>query len=263
MFTFSKIFLMLTNPGVVVPIVLALGSVLLLTRWRRAGTWLMGLLTAIILLLSVLPVGRSMIALLENRFPVVVTIAQPFAGIIVLGGTINQFLTRERGQPALTEGAERLTEFVALARAHPRARLVFTGGSGSLVRQDVKEADAARLFFQQMGLDTKRVVFEDGSRNTLENAVYSKALVKPRDGERWVLITSAKHMPRSVGVFRKAGWSLIPYPVDFQTGWPSRYALGLNMVAGLGSFQVGLREWMGLAAYRLMGRTDELFPAPE
>lgn len=261
MFTFSKIFLILADPGVVVPAVLSLGSILLLTRWRKAGTWLVGLSTAVILVLSVLPVGDFMIARLENRFPVVHQLPKPFDGIIVLGGTINQFMTRARGQPALSDGAERLTEFVALARAHPDARLVFTGGSGALTRQDVKEAEAARLFFAQMGLDTKRVVFESRSRNTFENAVYTKELVKPEPGERWVLITSAMHMPRAVGTFRKAGWSTIPYPVDYRTNWPVAYSLGFHLTSGLAAFQTGLREWMGLAAYRMMGRTDELFPA--
>ena len=261
MFTFSKIFIIFTDPGFVVPAVLAIGSVLLLTRWRRAGTWLMGLGIAVILVLSVFPVGGFMIAQLENRFPVVRQLPQPFTGIIVLGGTINQFMTHARGQPALTDGAERLTEFIALARAHPDARLVFTGGSGALTRQDIKEAEAARLFFAQMNLDTKRVVFESRSRNTFENAVYTKELVEPQPGERWVLVTSAMHMPRAVGVFRKAGWSITPYPVDYQTNWPVEYSLGFHLTSGLATFQDGLREWMGLAAYRMMGRIDAFFPA--
>ena len=156
-----------------------------------------------------------------------------------------------------------MTEFVALARRFPEARLVFSGGSGMVLQQDVKEAETARLFFAQMGLDTSRIVFEDQSRNTYENAHYTYKLLAPKANERWVLITSASHMPRSVGSFRKAGWRPIPFPVDFSTLGTPQWHIGFNMVNGLRWFGTGLRAWLGLAAYRLLGRTDALFPGPQ
>ena len=78
----------------------------------------------------------------------------------------------------------------------------FTAMSREMDPEDVKETMVARRFFAEMGLDSGRVIYEDRSRNTFENAVYTYDLVKPAPGEKWILITSAYHMARSVGVFR-------------------------------------------------------------
>ena len=95
-----------------------------------------------------------------------------------------------------------------------------------------------------------------------ENAVYSYNLLSPKPNERWVLVTSAYHMPRSMGSFRKAGWMPIPYPVDYVTRGPDQLSIGFNMVARFSSFGRGLRAWSGLVVYRVLGRMDALFPAP-
>jgi len=262
MFLLAKTFNFFLQPGLWVGFLLLGGTILLWSRWQRAGRWILTATMGFLVLVTTVPVGLMMIEALENRFPVVTKFNRPVDGIIVLGGSISQLTTKYRGQPSLTGGAERLTEFIALAKQHPNAKLVFSGGSGMALRQDVKEAETARLFFAQMGLDTGRVVFEDQSRNTFENALYSFKLVSPKPGERWVLITSAAHMPRSVGVFRKAGWDIIPFPVDFATYGPEQRHVGLDMIGGLGRFGIGLRAWSGLLVYRLLGRTDALFPAP-
>ena len=262
MFVISKIFNLLTDPSVVLPVLLAVGTALLWTRWRRAGRRILAVTTGFILIVAILPVGKFAISILENRFPVVHGLPAEVTGIISLGGVINQFITAQRRQPALGSGAERMTALVALARRYPAARLVFTGGSGSIFRQHVKEADAARLFFREMGLDPGRIRFERQSRNTFENAVFTYQIMAPKPGERWVLITSAMHMPRSVGAYRKAGWNPIPYPVDFNTEWPYRFRPGLNLTGGINNFSLALHEWMGLVIYRILGRSDALFPAP-
>lgn len=262
MFVFSKIYLYLANPGFLVFGLLLAGTALLWTRWRRAGRWVVTATVAFVALVTVLPVGAAMLAVLEDRFPILLEPEPPVHGIVVLGGSVNQFITEARGQPALTEGAERLTEAVALARRFPEALIVFTGGSGSVTRPDVKEAMVARMFFTGMGIDPARLVLEDGSRNTFENAVFTRRLVDPKPGERWLLVTSADHMPRSVGAFRKAGWEPVPYPVDYRTAGLGALRPGTNMISGLGSFAHALREYMALAVYRVLGRTDALFPGP-
>ena len=263
MFVLSKIALIVLNMGVWLLVLLLGGTALLWTRWRRVGRWILTGTCLFIAVPSILPIGQMMIATLEDRFPVVEEIKGPVDGIVVLGGTVQQLVTKYRRQPALTDGAERLTEFVALARRFPAAKLVFSGGSGLLTHQDVKETDTARLFFRQLGLDTTRILFEGDSRNTYENALYSYRLAKPKPDERWLLVTSAMHMPRAVGAFRKAGWTITPFPVDFHTYGPAQRSFGFNMLSGLGSLAPALREWAGLAVYRLLGRTDTLFPAPQ
>jgi uncharacterized SAM-binding protein YcdF (DUF218 family) len=260
MFVLSKIFLFFLNPGAWLAILLLLGTGLLWTRWQRAGRWILSASAIFIALISVLPVGTLLLTPLENRFPVVPKLAGKIDGIIVLGGAVQQLVTHHRGQPSLTGGAERMTEFIVLAKKHPTARLAFSGGSGLVFNQSVKEADTARLFFRQFGLDTSRIVFEAESRNTFENAVFTYQKLNPQPDERWVLITSATHMPRAMGAFRKAGWQPIAYPVDFVTYGTYQKSLGFNMLSGLSALGHGLREWAALVVYRVLGRTDTFFP---
>ena len=247
MFTLLKIGLSVIDPGTIVLVLLLIGAVLLWTRWRGVGRRVITVTALMALLIATLPLDNWIIRPLEDRFPPVNQLPGQISGIITLGG-----------------GVERLFEFIALARRHPEARLVFSGGSGSLfLRQKGKEADAARMFFERMGLDVTRVIFENESRSTYENAVLSYALVKPKTGEKWVLITSASHMPRAVGVFRKVGWSVIPYPVNYVTGESINILPRFSLVGGLITISIGIREWTGLPVYRLLHRTDSLFPAPE
>lgn len=247
MFTLLKIGLSAIDPGTILLAALLIGAVLLWTRWRGLGRRVVSVTALMILLIATMPLENWIIRPLENRFPQVNQLPERISGIITLGG-----------------GTERLFEFIALARRHPEAKLVFSGGAGRLfVREKVNEADAARMFFERMGLDVTRVIFENKSRNTYENAVLSYALVKPKTGEQWVLITSAVHMPRAVGVFRKVGWPVIPYPTNYATEESANIMPRLNLVGGLSSISIGIREWMGLPVYRLLHRTDSLFPAPE
>ncbi|MBT5457527.1 MAG: YdcF family protein [Rhodospirillaceae bacterium] len=263
MFVLSKIFLFFLDPGMWLGALLLIGTGLLWTRWQRTARWILSLCAVFIAVVSLLPVGWLMLSPLEDRFPIIRKIDGKIDGIVVLGGAVQQLVTRYRGQPSLTGGAERMTEFIVLARKHPNARLAFSGGSGLLFDQGVKEADTARLFMAQFGLDVSRIVFEAESRNTYENAVFTWKKLKPKPGERWLLITSASHMPRSVGAFRKAGWDPIAYPVDFLTFGSKQLSFGFNMLSGLNGLRTGLREWAALVVYRLLGRTDAFFPAPK
>jgi len=262
MFTFSKIFWWIVEPSNVFLVLFVVSITLLWTPWRRSGRRLLVLLATAAVAFAVLPIGAWMIVPLENRFPQVREVPESAVGAITLGGVVNQFMTVARDQTALSGGVERLTEFVAIARRRPDLRLVYTGGSGSLMRQDLKETLVARRFFSEIGFDPERVVYEDQSRNTHENAVMTHALMNPGSDETWVLVTSAMHMPRSVGVFRKAGWKVLPYPVDFKTDGTGQFDYFLGLSNGLGKFGTALKEWVGLFAYRVLGRTDSLFPAP-
>ncbi len=262
-FIVSKVAWFFADPGNLLLIVLGLGVWLLWTRWRRAGRWLVSLAALAALAMATLPLGARLFLPLENRFPVAGDLPKRIDGIITLGGVVDQFVTRARGQVALGGAVERLTEFAALARRYPDARLVFTSGSGDLFRQDVKEADVLGPFLDVLGLDRGRILFENQSRNTYENAVLTFGLVRPDPGEKWILITSAFHMPRAVGCFRRAGWRVIPYPVDFDLRGDETFDVSFDFVDGIDSFAGGLHEWLGLTFYWLTGRTDAFFPAPE
>lgn len=239
------------------------GAALLYTRFFRWGRRFAAVGAAALLLMAFGPAGQFLAAPLETRFPAPPADMPAPDGVIVLGGTIDEKLSSDLDRPAIIDAAERLTAPILLRRLYPDARIVFTGGSAALRGSRYTEADGVRRFWRDVGLDKGDIVYEDRSRNTFENAVFTRDLVQPKPGERWLLVTSAMHMPRSVGIFRKAGFPVIAYPVDFRTNgalWPP--ALPRFATKALGVVEFAAHEWVGLVAYRLTGKTDELFPAP-
>jgi uncharacterized SAM-binding protein YcdF (DUF218 family) len=257
----SKVFWQLASPDISLLLVLSAGVCLLYFDREMLGRRLITVATIIISLFSLLPITSMLLIPLENRFPIPEPLPKDINGVIVLGGAENPILTQERGQASLVDSAERLTTFVSLARRFSDVKLVYAGGQGAIGIQEYKAAFTARLLFEQMGLDPDRVIFDSQSRNTMENAQNAFKLVKPKKGEKWVLITSAWHMPRSVGIFRKLGWEVIPYPVDYKTTGKSEVTLRFppRLSSTLAVSNV-LYEWIGLTYYRLLGRTSELFP---
>lgn len=241
-----------------------LGFVGLAALWagRRWGRWPVLACLLFFAMLIATPVNQLMLIPLEERFARPAEPPSRVDGIVVLGGAVDQNLTEARGIPTLNGAAERMTEGVALARRYPGARLVFTGGQGSMVHGNVSEADVAREFWTAMGVPPGQATYEDQARNTWDNAVLTRALVQPKPGEVWLLVTSASHMPRSIGVFRKAGWEVVPWPVNYRTGRSFAALYDAPFPERLGQFEAALREWMGLLAYWAMGRTDAVFPAP-
>jgi uncharacterized SAM-binding protein YcdF (DUF218 family) len=257
LFVLAKIVSRLVEPGSILTILIVGGLVLSVLGLRRLGSWFLWIGAASLLAASVLPLDSWVIAPLENRFPSIHEMSGPVDGVIVLGGAIDPNLTALHGMPALGDSAERITGFVTLARRYPQAKLVFTGGSGSLGGGS-PEADVAKDLLADIGLDTSQILFERESRDTYENVFFSRRLVAPKPGERWILVTSASHMPRAVGAFRHAGWPVIPWPVGYKSGISH---LGSPALA-LENLDTATHEWIGLLAYRLLGRTDTLFPGP-
>jgi uncharacterized SAM-binding protein YcdF (DUF218 family) len=157
-------------------------------------------------------------------------------------------------QVALGEGGERLTTMVMLANAYPQAPLVFTGGSGSMVEQGTTGAEVARQFVRSMGLPEERLILESQSRNTVENAVLTKAMMQPKPGQQWLLVTSAFHMPRSLAVFCKAGWPMQPFAVDYRAEKGNLLRFDWDFAKHLRNLNQAFKEWLGLAAYKLTGK---------
>jgi len=233
--------------------------VVLFALWRgrgglaRAAT--AGLLV-LVLAISVLPLGEVLLRPLETRYPVAPPLDDP-TGIIVLGGAEQAARSAVWGRPETGEGAERFTAALALARQHPQARVLFTGGSGALrdiAGSSLSGADVAQAIFAEQGLAPGRLILERRSRNTAENAARSFALVRPARGERWVLVTSAFHMPRAMRSFERAGWpGLVAWPVDFRSAALAR-GLGWDFAGHLQTLSTALHEHLGLLVYRLSGR---------
>jgi uncharacterized SAM-binding protein YcdF (DUF218 family) len=265
-FILSKTLGVISIPSHALALLALFGGLLLLTPFRRAGRRLLICCLIVFVVVGTLPVGRLLVFVLEERFPPWTETAGPPDGIIILGGPIRPGQSLLRGHAAIGAGAERLTVIPALARRFPNARIVFTGGNPSLIGHGPPEAQFAVPLLESFGIARDRIVGEDRSRNTAENAAFTKALVNPKPGERWLLVTSAMHMPRAVGVFRKAGFPVEPYPVDWQSDgrgptwrW---FTSPLSMPGNWGAMDDAAKEWIGLTAYWLSGRTSALFPGP-
>ena len=241
-----------------------LGVVLLLTRFAWLGRKLLVISVVLLAICGFSPLGNWLLYPLESRFPAWDAAAGAPDGIIVLGGSINTDISAAHGVTVFKSAVDRMVATAALAHRYPNARIVFSGGNSNLVSNDAaKETDYALAVFESLGVAKQRLTMEGRSRNTEENAVFSKALAAPKQGERWLLVTSAFHMPRSIGLFRKAGFAVEPYPVDWRVGGRSDLlAFSVLSVQGLDRVDTGVREWMGLAAYWATGKIDQLFPGP-
>ncbi|MES2605975.1 MAG: YdcF family protein [Pseudomonadota bacterium] len=258
-FWLSKLVGMLLLPDAVLLLLLVACCVLLYRNQLRVARLLLTALLVLLGVLSLLPLGKWMYAPLENRFAANPPLLNRVDGIIMLGGDLIPQLSAYWQQPELSASAEREFAFATLGRQYPNAKLVMTGGSASLVDNEYREADFVPLLLQQLQIDPSRVIFERNSRNTYENAVNSKALVQPQAGEVWILVTSAGHMPRSVGAFCKQGWPVLPWPVDHMTA-PTELDIGFDLLGHVQDLRTALHEWLGLTAYYATGKTTALFP---
>jgi uncharacterized SAM-binding protein YcdF (DUF218 family) len=264
-FVLSKTFgVMLLPSNLMIGIGIA-GSILLLTRFVALGR---RLVVASVLLLTIggfSPLANWLLYPLEARFPPWDESHGAPDGIVVLGGAIDPDLSAVHGVAVFEAPADRIIAAAALARRYPSARIVLSGGNNNLVFSNAaRESDVAAAVLESLGLAKERLIVERRSRNTVENAEFSKTLAAPKPGERWLLVTSAFHMPRAIGVFRKAGFEVEPYPVDRRMGkredlltFSSRSAERLNRL------DLATREWMGLVSYWIAGDTSALFPGPD
>ncbi len=241
-----------------------LGAVLIRTRFAWFGRKLVIVSILLLAISAFSPLGNWLLYPLESRFPPWDPARGAPDGIIVLGGSIDGDLSAAHDTTVVVNSADRIIAAAVLARQYPDARVVFTGGSANLIFDGMREADYAGALLERLGVAKARLTLERNSRNTVENAEFSKALVSPKSGERWLLVTSAFHMPRSVGLFRKAGFPVEPYPVDWRVAGRAYLLTFSNFASeGLSHTDVAMREWIGLVAYWTTGKIDDLLPGPK
>lgn len=260
----AKVLWFLAQPSMLLLLLLVLAVVLVWSRWHRFGRGLAACAVVLLAVTGLSPLGQALTWPLEDRFPPAdLERGGPIAGIVVLGGGQDTRVSLARGVTALTEAGERLTETLVLARRFPEARVLLSGGGRRLVFAGRTEAlDAAGLLVR-MGLDPGRLLIEDRSGDTYENALYSREMARPQAGERWLLVTSAYHMPRAIGCFRQVGFHVEPWPVDYRTRGAQDWLRFFERPSeGWRRVDVIAREWVGLIVYWAMGRTPALLPAP-
>ena len=259
MFIASKLLLFVTQPLAWAALLLLCGLLaakLGLVWGRRWGPRLSWAALSVLLLQGWKPLPDALIRQLELRHPELAanTPLQDFAGVLLLGGALEPaYVWQGHSQVALNEAAERMTAAVPLLQKQPGLRLLFTGGEGELLATGITEADRAALFFASMGVPRERLVMESASRNTFENAVFSARLAGIDTKQRWLLLTSASHMPRAMATFQKAGWNVTPYPVDYRSGLATPLTQ-YSLAEGARKWHLVLHELLGSLVYQLTGR---------
>lgn len=262
-FYLSKFAWFIVAPGNLFFLLLITGAILLFSRWKRIGRLLLTCLALTALCIALFPIGKNTITFFEDRFQKPYPMPNDIDGIIVLGGVLSPSLTNSRGEHSYGGAIERVFAFAALSKQYSSARLVFTGGSGDPLRPELSEAIQIKPLLVMLSMDLERIEFETKSRNTYENAQLTYEMVKPDQDEKWLLITSAFHMPRAMGAFRKIGWpNLIAYPVDYGTYAKNDWSvLQFDLTLGLSFLNAASHEALGMLIYFLTGKTDALFPS--
>jgi len=261
-FVASKLFWTFASPIDLLLIGALLGALYSGGRHARIGRPVAIAALLVLIAVAMTPIGLLLAVPLEDRFPQPPADMPPPYGIIVLGGAINDAVSKARGQSVFDEG-ERVVETAQLAKRYPAARIIFSGGAGALTAGASTEALEARKLLVDLGVDPARVTLEDKSRSTDENARFTARLVHPEPSQRWLLVTSAYHTTRSIGVFEKAGFNVIPFPVAYRTlGSQNGLTWDFDPARNFRIFEVATKEWIGLAAYWATGRMDHLFPGP-
>lgn len=262
-FILSKIFWLLFAPANLIILMLAIGGWLMLMRWRITGAviFLVGFVTLIVGTVSSLP-DRAL-ETLETRFPPCDDHAAHIEGVVVLGGAVNIVQTQIWDRLTLGDAGSRVVMMADLARRYPNAKIVFTGGYGALFGTPISEADVIVKHLAVFGLDPSRIIFESKSRNTIENARFTKELVDPKPDEKWLLVTSGFHMPRAYGMFRKIGFPVEACVSDYiSTPGYDDGDISFDVAGRLQLLNRVTREYIGLVAARLYDFTDELLPGP-
>lgn len=245
----------LINIDKIILFLMVVGLVILFTKWWKMGRRTLVVAISLIFMTAVLPTGFKIMSFLEDRFPVPMEVSSDVKGIILLGGSFDLYLTADRGQPCFNLAAGRIIDFATVAHKYPHLPVLFTG-AGVVADPKANESTNMKNILTSFGVDLNRFTFENKSKSTIENATLSFELIKPKPEDKWLLVTSAYQMPRAVGLFRGAGWNVIPYPVDFhaprEVSWLS---VNFDLSRGLLAWSTAIRELGGMGANYLAGRT--------
>ncbi len=257
-FYFSKIFWGIVQPLTALALLMLLGLLIGAVRGYQwgylRGGWILKTAVAIFLILGFFPIGPNLLFYLENTYQLPRLLPHKIDGIIVLGGVVESAQSVRFSQPQINERAERIFEMIKLGNIYPQAKIVFSGGDGQSKQSGVGEGKIVRALLKDIGFPADHVIFENQSKNTYENYLFSQKLVSLREGEQWILVTSAFHLPRAVAVFESHGWSVIPYPAGYLSDGEYHFWPNLDVLDNFYQLHVATKEIVGIIGYSLSGK---------
>ena len=260
-FYLSKIFWVFFSPVNILVILLLIGIFFQLIN-KKIYKRIYQINLILFILIVFLPTGTYLLWKLENTYSKPNIMNNNIDGILILGAGIDEFMTYEHQQVILNDRIERITESAKLIKKFPGAKILFSGGNGTFSKPKIKGSQLAKNFYKQMGVNTDRIIFEDKSRNTYENFLFSKKFIGNTKEEKWLLITSAYHMKRAMGVAGKLNLDFIPYPVDFMLNksfnWKFWYHK-IYFLKNMEDFQLASHEYIGLIAYYFTKKSNIMY----
>ncbi|MEW5423142.1 YdcF family protein [Amorphus sp. 3PC139-8] len=252
----SNLVFFFARPSNILVFLVFLGLVLLLLRVYRAGILAIAVASVGFVIVGFSPLATLALAPLERIYPKAIPPEAPPTGILVFGGFVEDDISTSRDVPSVNESADRIIAVADLARRYPEAIVAISDGP--------QVAQMAARIAETFAVAKDRIRIEDQSTSTWENAVYLKRLLDPKPDETWLVVTSAWHMPRTVGILETAGWTgLVPWPVDYRTPvGEGLYDWTPSAADGLYNTNLAAREWLSLLAYWMTGKTPALLPGP-
>ncbi|ABC88928.1 hypothetical conserved protein [Rhizobium etli CFN 42] len=261
MFLISKLVWIFCQPLSLAFLLVFFTLIAILLRWRALS--ILGATASALILFVTLytTAGNLLMQGLEQRFAKPAADPENLQCVIVLGGAFENEVNTARHGIEFNGGADRFIEALRLAQKFPQSRILISGGDGSISGIYEGDAAASERFFPLFGIGKDRLIEERQSRTTFENAVNTREFLASQGLSHCLLITSGFHMPRSVGIFRKLGIDIVPWPTDYRTDGQVRPGLDFTQPnLNAQSMATAIREWYGLIGYYLAGRTSELYP---
>ena len=254
-FYIGKVVNYLLNPLYILSFFLLILILLILfTNFKKITVFSAKFLLILFLFFGYTPLSNFILDKIEDfikpsRYPI-----QQLKGVVVLGGIFDSGLkSQERNDIFLNGGAERVTKALEIYKKNPRLLILFSGASNKIKPIGWSESDMAKKFFLEQGVRSENLIFENKSRNTFENIIYSNDIIKNNKGT-WGLITSAYHIPRSYFAFKKQGLVLEPISVDYRTGTSSIFWINFDIRKGLENWRLLFREIAGVSYYKITGK---------
>lgn len=259
-YVLSKVLDLLLSPLVWAMILVAAGLVTLpggdarFPRWYRRRRFAPAAGLGVLYLASTQAVALSVTRAVEGDAPATFRPEAHYDAVVLLGGVVNEEAMALSRQPSYNDNVERLLTTYDLLRRGQADVAVIAGGTWNPIPGQATEAHLLGRQLTDWGIDPTRIVLEDRSVNTHENAAFTAPLLRARGATQVVLVTSAFHMNRSLACFRAENVAVDTYPVDFRAGrlhWT--HQMFLPRADHLADTCAALRELAGRAVYRLRG----------
>jgi uncharacterized SAM-binding protein YcdF (DUF218 family) len=257
-FVVSKVGWAIASPANLVILLMTFATIMLLLNKVTVAKWILIPLTIANFFLMAYPFSDSLLSPLETRFSKPIQLPQNVDGIIVLGGGEKLTQSLSWHTQELGDAGDRFIGAAVLAKQFPDVPIIYSGGS-NLLRPFKNEANIAQTILTAIGISKDRLIIESQSRNTAENFLFLKPKLPKLNGS-YLLVTSAFHMPRAVGVARQQSINVIPYPVDFMSNKEPLRQWDFDYIGHLEILDLAWHEWLGLTAYYWTGKTSEWLP---